>query len=65
MITVTHTKVAEETFGLIELDLYFRGMQVMVKVSPNMNSDRSEHLRKSINEEIANHMDGMFTWRKE
>ncbi|MCK5608961.1 hypothetical protein KAR91_44215 [Candidatus Pacearchaeota archaeon] len=49
MITVTHERVTEETFKLIELELFYKDHRVMLRVPETMTEEYGESLRKRAN----------------
>lgn len=53
MILVTHEKLVQETFGLIDLKFVLQGYPVMLKVPANMSQNRIDCLQKRLSRIIA------------
>ena len=53
MLVVTHEKVIRETFGLIELDLYFKRHRFMLQVPSDTTEVEANRLWKLASEALS------------
>ncbi len=61
MITVTRKRITEETFTLIELDLWYHGRyQLMLRIPSRMTENGADSLKADVRLVIRNHFDSMF-----
>ncbi len=53
MITVHHERTVLETFKLVDLDVFFMGQQLMVKVPSNFSEGQAGHLQRRANDVLT------------
>ncbi len=61
MITVTRKRITEETFTLIELDLWYQGRyQLMLRIPSRMTESGADSVKMDARRVIKDHFKGVF-----
>lgn len=60
MIIVHSEKIVKETFGLIQLDLYFHGHPICLKVDANLSEHEATYIQRLANRILADKLSDLF-----